>query len=87
MRGTDGQARRALVNELEIDQLRKGFLKRFGGIVSSPVSTQRIIGAGMGDGIGFEKSGDSVRHRRPVRQLLVKAGEDNREAPDRLLFH
>src|SRR3981081_3108902 len=87
MRGAYRQARLAVIHPIEIDKFAKSLFERLSGVISSPVAAKRIFGAGMGEGSGSEETGDSIRHRRPVRQLFVEAGKRRREAPDRALLH
>src|SRR3954470_6859393 len=87
MRSADGQARRAPVDEVEIDQFAERLLQRSGRIISGPLSAEGIIVAGMGQRIGPEESRYSVGHGRPISELFVEAGKHIAKIPERILLH
>jgi hypothetical protein len=87
MRGADGEARPALVQQIEIDEIGERPLQRHRRIVAGVIGAKRIGIAGMRQRIGPEEAGDAVGDRGPVRKLFVEAGNDVAKAPDRMLLH
>ena len=87
MGGANRQARPALIDQIEIHQLRQRSLQRRGRVIAGLISTQRIAVAGMGQRVGPEEAGNAVGHRRPVRELFVEARKDVSKTPDRILLH
>ena len=81
MGGPHGQPRRSTIDQIEIDKLAERLFERFGGIVARLVGAERKVGAGMGERIGSEEAGNTVRDRRPVGQLLVECRESRRQIP------
>ena len=87
MGGADRQPRRALIDQIEIDQFGQRLLQRRGRVVAGAVGAERIAVAGMGQRVGPEEAGNAVGHRRPVGQLFVEARKDVAKTPDRILLH
>jgi hypothetical protein len=87
MRGANRQARCALVDQIEIHQLRQRPLQRRGRVIAGIVGAERIAVAGMGQRVRPEKAGNAVGHRRPIRELFVEVRQDVAKAPDRALLH
>ena len=85
--GADRQPRRALIDQIEIDQLGQRPFQRRGGIVAGVVGAERIAVAGMSQRIGPEETGNAVGHRRPVRELSLKPGKMSRKLQIRILLH
>jgi hypothetical protein len=41
----------------------------------------------MSQWVGPEETGNSIGHRRPIRQLFIEAGKNVAKFPDRILLH
>ena len=87
MGGADRQARRALIDQIEIHQLRQRPFQRRGRVIAGIVGAERIAVAGMGQRVGPEETWNAVGYRRPVREFFVEARKDVAKIPDRILLH
>jgi hypothetical protein len=87
MGGADGQARPRAIDPIEVDELAKRLQQRRGRIIAGAVGAKRIAIPGVCQWIGFEKTGNAARHRRPIGQFLVEAGKGIVKIPDRILLY
>jgi hypothetical protein len=87
MGGTDGQARLAMVDELEIDEVEQRLRKRRSRIIAGAVGAQYRMGAQEGEGIGQEESWKAIQERVPVGERLSQLRPGSTLVPRRLMRH
>src|SRR5262245_21519772 len=61
--GADGEARRAGLDEREVDEIAQGLFQRSGRVETGLVLSERIVRAEEGKRVGLEESRNAAEHR------------------------